>query len=141
MSGPNINKELIIQGETAAGAGFNFNDFYGFDLTDAWTQLFGIFFLVASYGFFLMYYVTSKKFPKPKRRPKSKAWYAWDKNTVSYIIPYATKHRDFLGWSLDDHCEEFAGRNQFFREFTKTCSFSSRFHLLSTECTFENLDV
>jgi len=109
-SGPEVNHKTIIQGQDAAGSGYRFNDFYGWDMTDAWTQLFCLGGLMFGYGFFLLYYVHTHKFKDVKRKPKSRAWKAWDSNEVSYRLPYVVACSDFLGWHKSDHFEDFDGK-------------------------------
>merc|ERR1719350_774807 len=59
------------------------------------------------YGAFLIYYVTTKKFKTPEKKPKSQAWHSWDKGDVSYNLPVISKHNDWLGWNKNDHHADF----------------------------------
>jgi len=105
---PNLN-HLIVQGADNSGYGWDFGKSFGFDLTDAWTQLCLIGGIMFLYGIFLIVYVTTREFKPVKRLPKSKAWHAWDKAEVHYKLPVASKHNDFLGWSSHDNYKDFSG--------------------------------
>lgn len=106
---PNLN-HLIVQGEDNSGYGWDFGKSFGFDITDAWTQLCLIGSIMFLYGIFLIWYVTSREYkPAKPKLPKSKAWYAWDKAEVHYKLPVASRHNDFLGWSTNDNYKDFEG--------------------------------
>jgi len=105
---PKLN-HLIVQGADNSGYGWDFGQSFGLDLTDAWTQLTLIGGVMFLYGIFLIIYVTTRKFENKPRLPKSRAWKAWDKNEVHYKLPVASRHNDFLGWSLKDNSKDFEG--------------------------------
>lgn len=101
---------LIVQGQDNSGYGWNFGQAFGFDLTDAWTQLAIVGAGMMLYGVFLIVYVTTKKFSTKPSKPKSQAWHVWDRNEVSYRLPVVSRHNDFLGWNEREHYKDFDGR-------------------------------
>lgn len=109
-----VDTDLIVQGEDNTGKGWSFSKVAGLDLTDAWTQVFLMFAGLLIYGGIILYYVYTKKWKKIKRKPKSKAYWSWQRNEVSHNLPVISRHNDFLGWSESDHHKDFDGKIYFY---------------------------
>lgn len=111
MEGPHIDHHTFIQGKDDPSESWQINYFSSIDVTDAWTQLGLLAFVVFTYGFAITYYVHTKKFVKAKTKSQrhSKAWKAWDKNKVNFNYPHITRHNDFLGWEAKNNAKEFQG--------------------------------
>jgi len=109
-----VDKDLIVQGEDNVGKGWSFSKVAGLDLTDAWTQVLLLFLVVATYGSCILYYVHTKEWKTIKKKPKSKAYWSWEKNEVSYNLPVVSRHNDFLGWGEKDHYKDFDGTVYFY---------------------------